>query len=205
MYQMQINFGDQNNFPNNLSFTLMKFPNGNTSLLAIMLLPPPSQHFQWFPCKNIDIHIDRIHSSLVPVPCPKTEFSISAELWQSHGASLGVLWCLQFKGPWPLPAEGKFKLLVNFGIIVDVFQPWQTFKPLWPSICHWKTSANLFREERWCFTQDAGEGIRQYRFFPQLCCKALVWLCQPVFKCFNSPSIKQNFPNCTGVLRYLKN
>lgn len=29
----------------------------------------------------------------------------------------------QFKGQWPLPAERKFKLLVNFGIPVDGFQP----------------------------------------------------------------------------------
>lgn len=189
MYQTQINFGDQNNFSNNPSFTLMMFPHGNTSLLAIMLLPPPPQHFQWFPCKNTDIHIDRIHSSLVPVPCPKIlrVFNFSWTMTKS--------WCIP--GGFVMPAiqgavaaEGKFKLLVNFGIIVDVFQPWQTFKPLWPSICHWKTSANLFREERWCFAQGAGEGIRQYRFFPQLCCKVPVWLCQPVFKCFNSPFIK---------------
>lgn len=168
MYQTQINFDDQNNFPNNPSFTLMMFPHGNTSFLATMSLPPPSQCYQWFPCKNIDIHIDRIHSSLVPVLSPKhSEFSISAELWQSHGASPGVLWCPQFKGPRPLPGEGKFKLLVNFGIIVAVFKPWQISKLLWQSICHCKTSANLFREERWCFAQGAGEGIRQYRFFPQ--------------------------------------
>lgn len=43
--------------------------------------------------------------------------------WGFYGAT-------QFKGQWPLPAEGKFKLLVNFGITVDGFQPWQTFKLL---------------------------------------------------------------------------
>lgn len=168
------------------------------STVRLQVIPrDPSSHVpvtslsmisQW-KYRHTDIYITC--SSLVPVPCPKM-FRVFNFIWtttKSHCIPQGVMVPRNSKGSGHCQQERKFKLLVNFGITVDGFQPWQTFKLLWQSICHWKTSKNLFREERWSFTQDTGVGIKRRRFFPLLCHKVPVNLCQPFFNSYNSPSI----------------
>lgn len=96
-----------------------------------------SQRYQWFHSKNADIYITC--SSVVPVPYPKMlkVFNFIWTMTKSCCVPQGVMVPHNSKGSGHCQQERKFKLLANSAITVDGFQPWQTFKLLWQSICHW--------------------------------------------------------------------
>lgn len=150
-----------------------------------------SQRYQWFHSENTDIqiYIYITCSSLVPIPHPKMlrVFNFIWTTTKSCCIPQGAMVPRNSKASGHCQQERKFKLMVNFGITADGFQPWQTFKLLWQPICHWKTSKNLLREKRWSFTLDTGVGIKRRRFFPLP--QGASELVPAIFKSFNSPSI----------------